>query len=77
MPAPIIRPTSSAAIAYVRDHFATHDYGQAATICGCVAGREGEHARDVLFVMGSDPRPTRFTVWFEPSDDGVRLYGEW
>lgn len=71
------RPTASAAIAYVRDYFDQREYDSHATICGCVPSREADHARDVLFIMDGEPRPARFTVWFEASDDGVRLYGEW
>jgi hypothetical protein len=74
-------PTTSEAIDYVRQHFANGDYGAAVAICGTVApGRDSggtiPGSRDVLFVMGDNPRPARFTVWHDEACDGA-LYGEW
>ena len=81
MTAPTITPTASAAIDYVRAHFAGYDQSASFTVCGTIApGRDSSGiipgSRDVLFVVDGDPKPARFTVWYDDACGGA-LYGEW
>ena len=71
-------PTGAQAIAYVRAHFARPAWGQPVTVCGVLPCPHAPEARDVLFVTPIDPKPSRMTVWFEPTGaDSFALYGEW
>ena len=74
-------PTAAAAIDYVRAHFSGYDQPELYTVVGTIApGRDSsgpiDGSRDVLFIIGNDPKPARFTVWHDAACAG-RIYGEW
>lgn len=73
------RPTNEQAIQYVRDHFATHDYGFVPASFAAVISPAEPTAINVFFDDGRAhiDGVAIFTVWFEDTGDGPFLYGEW
>ena len=75
----VIRPTDEEAVAYVANHFATHDYDMTIMCVAAGPSPEGEECTDVDFVDARQDGPTdkdrmTMTVWYLPSG---QLYGEW
>jgi hypothetical protein len=71
---PSIHPAD--AVAYVVNHFATHDYGTPAHVTGFDCAVDG--VVEVRFVGAGSAHPASFHVWNEARADGTfYAYGEW